>query len=174
MKGRWIKNPILGTGTGSDVEIRYLPKMFGFGGTAAATFAPTLPGIGASAALFHEMAHGYRMNIGHRYPARTMGGRLLYDDEEEFFAIVLTNIFVTDPTTEVMIRTLRADHHGFTPLAAAQATSLGFLQVTANKQMLVRLFAQEPALANDLTNVNATFNPVQQYFGVSPPAAPSP
>jgi hypothetical protein len=165
------KDVMIGTGAGSDVEIRYSPDMWGFGGSAATSFAPTLPGIGPTAVLFHEMCHGYRITRGHRYSLAMMGGRVQYDNREEFFAVVLSNIFVTDPTTLVQGRTLRADHWGFTPLAAAQATSQSFLQVPQNQQLIAQLFTQEPTLTNDLMKVNATFNPVQQYFQL--PAFPT-
>lgn len=166
--GWWNKKTIEGTGEGSHTRILYAPTMFGFGGSSAAAFAPTLPGIGRAAVLVHEMAHAYRNMNGHSYLGPTMGGRAGYDNEEDFFAIVLTNIFVTDPTSAVQVRTLRADHRGFAPLAAALSTSKGFLQDAANKRMLSRLFTQEPGLTNDLLGVNATFNPVKECFRPSP------
>ncbi len=154
----------VGTGEGSDVVIRYATNMFGYGGSAQSTFAPTLPGIGPSAVLFHEMAHAYRDMAGHQYRGPMVGARVGYDNEEEFFAIVLSNIFVTDPTTQVQNRALRADHWGFKLLATAQSTSKGFLQVASNKRLIGRLSAQEPELSSDLLNVGATFNPILEYY----------
>jgi|SRR5579864_3203462 len=133
--GHWFwKGPMIGTGKGSDAEIRYAPSMFGFGGWSASTFAPTSPGVGQSAILFHEMAHGYRDMRGHQQSVAMVGTRQAYDNEEEFFAILLTNIFVTDPTTAVQGRRLRADHWSFTALPATQSTSKGFLQAQGNKR----------------------------------------
>lgn len=171
-EGWFIKDVAEGTGEGSDVEIRFTPAMFGFGGTAAthptAPIAPGAPGTTPSEVLFHEMAHAYRDMNGHKHAAPTIGGRVNYDNEEEFFAVVLSNIFITDPTTETIVRGLRADHHGFNTLAPARATSKGFLADQANRRLLAKLTAQEPGLALDLLSVPATFNPVKEYYRPTP------
>jgi hypothetical protein len=168
--GHWFwKGPMIGTGKGSEAQIRYSPSMFGFGGSSASTFAPTSPGVGQSAILFHEMAHGYRDMRGHQQAVAMVGMRQAYDNEEEFFAILLTNIFVTDPTTAVQSRRLRADHWSFTALPTTQSTSKGFLQAQGNKNLVARLCTQESSLAYDLLSVNATFNPIKEYFRPSTP-----
>ena len=117
--GFWAwKGPMVGTGQGSNAVVRYSPSMFGFGGSGAASAPPTVAGTGAASVLFHEMCHAYRMMRGTQYRGATMGGRAAYDNEEEFFAILLSNVFVSDPSTQVQVRILRADHHGFAALAA--------------------------------------------------------
>ncbi len=168
--GSWAwKGPIVGTGQGSKAVVRYSPSMFGFGGSGAATAPPTAAGTGPTAVLFHEMCHAYRIMRGTQYSGATMGGRAGYDDEEEFFAILVSNVFVSDPSTQVQVRILRADHHGFATLAANRATSTGFLQDAANQRLMVKLFTSEPGLANALRAVPAGFNPVRQYFGAPAP-----
>ena len=153
-----------GTGEGSAAEIRYSPDMWGFGGSAASTYPATSPGAGRTAVLFHEMAHGYRQMNGHWYKGPLAG----YDDEEELFAILLSNIFVTDPSTLTPGRTLRADHQGFNTLAAALSTSKGFLQNAANRQLVLKFTVQEPGLTNALRNVNASFNPIKEEWAGTP------
>ena len=171
-----------GTGQGTDVDIFYDPWMFGWGGSVMSNpayrlafhpnqlrsnpnflrYYPTRPCVSPSAALFHEMVHAFREMRGHSYNGRTMGRRAGYENEEEFFAIVLTNIFVSDPTTPVAVRDLRHDHDGHDWLPPAQATSSGFLADPANQRLLTKFIMQEPGLVNDLLNVKASFNPIRQ------------
>jgi hypothetical protein len=87
-----------------------------------------------------------------------------YDNQEEFFAVLMSNIFVTDSTALLPVRTLRADHHDFKPLAAAQATSQGFLEVSENRLLVAQFWGQEFDLMTDLLHVNSSFNPIQQYY----------
>jgi hypothetical protein len=170
VQGGWwdLYEPIVGTGQGSNVTVRFLPWMFGFGGSGAASAPPTSAGAGPSAVLFHELCHAYRDMRGTRYLGATMGGRVFYNNEDEFFAILLTNIFVSDPSTQVQVRTLRADHAGFAPLAANRSTSSGFLSDSANTRLMVRQFVSEPMLANALRAVKTGFNPIRQHFGALP------
>jgi nucleoid-associated protein YgaU len=165
--GWQIPTVMTGTGQGSNVEIYYDPSLKGFGSPAAAPanasfWGPTNACSTPSDQLFHEMVHAFRMMRGHSYFGRTMGGRALYDNEEEFFAIVLTNIFVSDPTTGVANRKLRADHHSYNTLAPAQSTSSGFVGQPPNQRLLAKFITQEPGLVNDLLNVRANFNPIKQ------------
>lgn len=167
-RGIFLRQTVEGTGEGSDVVIRYTSSMFGFGGSGAAVFAPGSPGFQPSAALFHEMVHAYRSMRGNHYRGPMTGGRTGYGTEEEFNAILVTNIFVTDPTTAVSVRTLRADHYGFAALAAARATSKGFLADPANKRYVARFASREPGLAADLLTVKATFNPIKELYRPTP------
>jgi hypothetical protein len=153
--------PIAGTGKGSDVEIRYTPSMWGFGGASVSVYPPmSSPGAGRTSVLFHEMAHAYRMMRGNLYCGPMAG----YDTEEEFFAILLSNIFVTDPSSAVLVRTLRRDHGDFSQLMPPQSTSLGFLQDPVNKSLVAGICEQEKLLTLDLISVNATFNPIKAYY----------
>jgi hypothetical protein len=143
-------------------EIFYSPPMWGYGGAAASQFPPGNPGNSPSAILFHEMAHTYREMRGTFNAQRTM--QKGYDNQEEFFAVLMSNIFVTDSTALLPVRTLRADHHDFKPLAAAQATSQGFLEVSENRLLVAQFWGQEFDLMTDLLHVNSSFNPIQQYY----------
>jgi hypothetical protein len=83
-----------------------------------------------------KMAHTYR-EMRETFSARrtTQPG---YENQEEFFAILMSNIFVTDPTTQARVRTLRADHGGFALLAAPQQTSQEFFQVLENRLLVAQ------------------------------------
>lgn len=167
-EGLFIKEPMVGTGVGSDSVIRFSPFLFGYGGTASKGPKPEIPagspGTTPSAVLFHEMAHSYRHMSGQYQKMPLQGGRAGYNNEEEFFAIVLSNIFVTDPTSEILRRTLRADHRGFNQLAPALSTSKGFLSEKPNERLIGKIGSQEPGLMLDLLKVRATFNPFKEYF----------
>src|SRR5258708_23434633 len=57
--------------------------------------------------LFHEMVHATRQMRGIFNP---MPLGFLYDTEEEFFAILLANIYASETGRPI---DLRSDHHGF-------------------------------------------------------------
>lgn len=151
------QEPLAGTGAGSDVTVSFTPKMWGFGNICSATGGQ--PGSSPSQVLFHEMVHGFRMMRGHFRGPPTLGSSRRYDNEEEFFAVVLSNIYIADPTNSTANRTLRADHWGFTPLATVQNTTAGFLAVRTNRARLEIFAREEPDLASKLKTVGGPFNP---------------
>lgn len=148
---------LVGTGEGSDVVIEFSQKMWGYGNICSATGGQ--PGASPSQVLLHEMVHGYRMMRGHFYRFPTSGGNRQYDNEEEFHAIVVSNVYTADPTTAMGNRTLRAHHQGFTPLPAAQLTSAGFMANFANRSRVQRFASEEPGLITKLKPVKGPFNP---------------
>ncbi len=155
------QEPMIGTGTGSDATVEFTPTMWGYGNICG-TPAPQA-GSSPSQVLFHELAHAYRMMRGHFYNFPTTGSRRMYDNEEEFFAVVLTNVMISDPTYNTGNRTLRSDHWGFTPLPAAQTTSAGFLAQRPNRNTLEKQAREEAQLVRDLKGVRATFNPFSSF-----------
>ncbi len=152
-------DPAKGTGTGSGAVVRFTPAMFGFGAKGACAQFAGAPGASPSQVLFHELAHAYRGARGTFYPRPTIGTSSGYDNMEEFFAIVLSNVLATDPTFATANRTLRADHHGFQPLAANLCTSKGFVASVPNRNKMRELAASEPALVQQLRGSKSTFNP---------------
>lgn len=158
------KEPMLGTGAGSGATVKFSASIFGYGATGACSPFAGLPGASPSQVLFHELAHAYRFTNGTYNPRPTIGGSVSYTNVEEFFAVVLSNVLISDPTYSSGNRTLRADHAGFAPLAPALSTTTGFLNHTPNRNKMRELIASEPALAADLKRVRSTFNP----FAVSP------
>ena len=154
------QEPMLGTGKGSDVTLSFTPGMWGYGNICSASVGP---GSSPTQVLFHEMAHGYRQMRGHLFRLATLGTSRPYDNREEFFAIVLSNVFIADPTNPVVNRTLRSDHWGFSPLPAAQSTSRGFLAFQPNFVKLKQQAAEEPNLVADLKKVGGPFNPFKAF-----------
>ncbi len=153
------KGPLLGTGKGSEGIVRFSPSMFGYGASGACAAFGGAPGASPSQVLFHELAHAYRIANGVFHTRPTIGGSASYTNMEEFFAVVLSNVLISDPTFSSGNRTLRADHSGFMPLADNLSTSKGFVNHGPNRNKLQELVASEPELTNALRGVNSYFNP---------------
>jgi hypothetical protein len=159
------QEPLSGTGLGSDVIVSFSPTMWGHGSSGPCSGYAGMPGSSPSQVLFHELAHAYRQARGLMFRRPTVGGSAGYDDMEEFFAVVLSNVLITDPTYSCGNRTLRADHTGFQPLAPTLCTSHGFVSNSANRRMLSELVASDPELTAKLKSLGSTFNP---FGSVSP------
>jgi len=153
------REPVMGTGTGSDGKVNFSPSMFGYGASGACSPYAGAPGASPSQVLFHELAHAYRYCIGKFHSRPTIGGSSTYTNVEEFFAVVLTNVLIADPTYSGGNRTLRADHAGFAPLAPNLCTSRGFVSHIPNRNMMRELVAGDPNLAKSLQGVKSSFNP---------------
>lgn len=166
-KWSWSKRvSFKGTGEGSTGVVHYSPSMFGYSGSYIGPPTVVFACWDAAAVLVHELCHAYRAMRGHYHPLATMGGRAGYGHEEDFFAILLTNVFVSDPSTQVRFRFLRKDHNSHD--ADLVTTTSSFLADPGNKNLMVKLFDQEPGLTKALRAVQADFNPVRQHFGALP------
>jgi hypothetical protein len=93
--------------------------------------------------LFHELLHAHRGSLGLSLngASRLGGGLFRYGKEEEFLAIVITNIYVSDETNRVKSG-LRRDHAGGYPLERELSTSLGFFQSSPQVLPLLKRFAE--------------------------------
>jgi NleD-like pathogen effector protein (putative zinc metallopeptidase) len=151
--------PMMGTGKGSNGQVKFSPSMFGYGVTGACAAFAGAPGASPSQVLFHELAHAYRIANGAFHPRPTIAGSAGYTNMEEFFAVVLSNILISDPTYNSGNRTLRADHSGFVPLTPTLSTSHGFMAHSPNSNKVRELIAGDPALASELKAVKSSFNP---------------
>src|SRR5262249_43031926 len=102
--------PFIGTGLGSDVLLEY---------TAAAYDGSKRCGGGnfgskADESLFHELVHCYRKMAGVFNPVPLTGDLNLYHHEEDWLAILYTNIFLAVKYGHN--QNLRADHSNHTRL----------------------------------------------------------
>ncbi|MGD0858713.1 MAG: M91 family zinc metallopeptidase [Terracidiphilus sp.] len=160
---RWLlglpQEPVKGKGTGSDATVYFSATMWGYGVRGDCAQFAGAPGASPSLVLFHELAHAYRAARGVFYPRPTIGTSRSYDNMEEFFAVVLSNVLATDPTFGTANRTPRADHGGFQPLANNLSTSKGFVASTPNRNMMKELAESEPDLVKALRGSPSTFNP---------------
>jgi hypothetical protein len=153
------EEPRIGTGIGSDCEIRFSPEMWGYGGSCG---TGGQPGARPGEILFHEMVHAYRQMAGHSFSLPTIGTRRRYDNVEEFIAILLTNLFATDSTNHMASGKLRASHWGFDALAAPQAHQWSFNK--ANRTILDALLLEEPILVAAIKDAPCSFHPIKEYL----------
>ena len=101
-----------------------------------------------------------------RIPTRTTG----YDNQEEYFAVLLQNIYASEKGLTI----LRRDHHGFGPMLKSLSTSETFLgkgqrplstEQLENRQLVSRLTNECLTLCrNVLSHVRAAFNPISEYL----------
>ncbi len=141
--------PVEGTGSGSNSVVYFTPSMWS---------APGGPGSRADQILLHEMLHAYRQ----------MRGRLLcmsagmgnYDTFEEYFAIVITNMYMSE-TTGSAATPLRAHHHGFSTLPYPQL----FPDSQQNREYLRRIHRENSELTARLAfRSRGPFNPFRDLF----------
>jgi Effector protein len=102
-----------GTGQGSDVKIKFSVGVVSSRG----------PGSEPDEVLCHELVHALRMTQGKLNTIPTDDNIRPYDNEEEFLAVVTTNVYMS-ANNKVEFR---ADHNGHKRLEPPLNTSEGFL-----------------------------------------------
>jgi hypothetical protein len=150
------RSQIVGTGTGggTDVDLHFSPEMW-VSGTGPCTQPDEI--------LFHEMLHGLREMQGEYDPMPTGPQDKLYDNVEEFLAILMTNIYVSEKSPALGV--LCGGHHGSQVLPAGESTSDGFLLNNAENLLWIKfLYVQEMGYFLAVaSNVMAPFNPLREY-----------
>jgi hypothetical protein len=136
----------IGTGTGSDVIVRFSATTF------SAPGAPAGPGTSPDEILLHEMIHGLRQMKG-RMVREPITVNLNMHNYEEFAAITISNVY----RSELNLSPLRSDHTGFAPLTGP-TTNLATFKSTYH-EWLIDLDIEQPTLCKSLTNVRCSFNP---------------
>ena len=92
------------------------------------------------------------------------GGLSNYEDEEEFIAVLVTNIYLTDPSNKSH-SSLRRDHVSFKTLESDVAQSFTFFRSSVSTYRLVEKFCREnPAFTKNLAEVKASFNPITAFY----------
>ena len=151
--------PIVGQGGGSDSVVSFTPLTFSK--YCSQQKHGHKSGAHPDEVLFHEMIHATRQMRGIFDPL-PLG--FLYDTEEEFYAILLANIYASETGRAIDIR---SDHHGFEHLTTD--TNAKFLPKRDNNDYRYRLVAklvhEEPKMAYELNKLKHTpFNPIRRYF----------
>jgi hypothetical protein len=116
--------------------------------------------------LFHELVHALRDASGFGKALAPLGGGLKgYEDAEEFISVVVTNIYMTDPSNKRADRVgLRRDH-GFGKLGPELSDSLAFYQSSWGTFDLIEQFCQDHSWFTErLAEIKATFNPIAAYY----------
>lgn len=109
--------------------------------------------------FFHELIHAHRGALRIHNPVDLHAGLYRYTNEEEFIAVVITNVYISD-VTNPHSSGLRRDHTHFYPLESKLSTSLTFYKSSPQVLPLIKKFAaQEPFLFGDLAKVKTRFNP---------------
>jgi hypothetical protein len=146
-------------GSGANVVVGFQPD-------APCLVEPTTkdfkPGGSPAEALFHELVHAFRFVTekasNRKGPANVSGSSLKYpeyDTEEDFFTILITNIFSSETG-----RPLRAGHDGTEALPPSLSTDTGFLAVEAYARLVKQFVSDHPEVSAQLWNVRTAFNPI--------------
>jgi hypothetical protein len=121
-------------------------------------------GIFPEEVLFHELVHAYRRMQYTDGSAPLKGGLQRYDFVDEFFAVVLTNIYISDVTNRHSSG-LRADHENGRPLEKELSGSYTFYRSSPQTLKLMdKLINENYLLCTQLAAVKAIFNPLKAYF----------
>lgn len=140
-----------GKGGGSDVDVLWHPKdLTCSGGKKCA-------GNQADEVLFHELTHALRFAAGKSNCVSMTGKYKSYGDEEEFYAIVISNIYLSEKGKT----DLRADH-GFEMGVLDADEQKDF--VKRHRERLAKLKSQQQTLYDALTKIEPKggFNPIRQ------------
>lgn len=115
--------------------------------------------------LFHELVHSLRRVSGRMKGWKLRNGEALtgFDNIEEFIAILVTNIYISDVTNRYKTG-LRADWSSHSPLDAKLADSYRFFLLgTKAFNLVATLCDDNPGFTRMLSKVRAHFNPIAAY-----------
>jgi|GEM_PF-4097795 len=118
-------------------------------------------GKGSDEILLHEFLHAYRKVRGSYNRAHFLvAPDKLYDDIEELWSILLTNIYMSEKGATKF----RRDHHGFAELPAKWATSDSFMRDPDFFKYIELFWIRESGLLTNIaTSSIAAFNPFKAY-----------
>jgi hypothetical protein len=117
--------------------------------------------------LFHELIHVFRNSTGKWNDGRTLSaGMRQYGSNEEFIAVLCTNIYMSDRTNKIKSG-LRAGWYGFGAMSAADAARFGLFVSSKAAFSLVEAFCNDnpiftKALSDQLADVE--YNPIADYY----------
>ena len=114
--------------------------------------------------LFHEMVHNLRATTDKGREQDLGGGLKRYNTLEEFYAVLLTNIYISDATNRHSSG-LRVDHVQHTSLEKELSGSFTFYQSSPQTVPLIdQLVNDHHDFCKKLSKVKASFNPLAAYF----------
>ena len=157
--GKISKSSHKGTGKGSDVEAFFTAENFKLNAQGWNQCFGGKYGSQPDEALFHELVHALRQMFGQYYPLPTTGSLMDYDDEEEFYSVVATNVYISSKNRNDQ---LRANHHGHDPLPTDLNTSAKFVDDPDNRKLLVKQCDASWVFWFAFADVPAKFNPFQE------------
>jgi hypothetical protein len=148
--------------------VSFWPKAYAKGGACSKYLEDhkdETGGVLPEEALFHELVHAFRMASGEsESQPLTQGGLMNYDSVEEFIAVLVTNIYITDPSNKSHSN-LRRDHASFKTLEPTLGESFTFFQSSVSTYRLMEQFCGEnPGFTRRLADVKASFNPISAFY----------
>ena len=150
-------------GSGPNVLVGFLPDAPCLVDSTTKDFKP---GGSPAESLFHELVHAFRFVTEkaskRKGPSIAPGSSLKYpeyDTEEDFFTILLTNIFSSETG-----RPLRAGHDGTEALPPYLSTDAGFLAVEPYRRLVEQFCSDHPEVSERLRQVRAAFNPIFAFL----------
>jgi hypothetical protein len=174
---REMKQWFEGTGLGSDVEIHYNPhppagpiSTCPDDGRKWTNGCPLYEGAdhGKDDQLFHELVHAVRELRGEFNQILTWDKDWM--NEEEFFAVLLTNIYLSERGK----KNLRGNYLGFGLLATELSTSEAFLgkgtspvskMHREHRRLVHKLVCEDWRMCSTISaKVNAPFNPIREFM----------
>jgi hypothetical protein len=123
------------------------------------------PGGSRAESLFHELVHAFRLvtekaSMRRLHPNPFVPKKLRknpeYDFEEDFFAVLITNIFSSE-----MGRPLRGGHDKLDPLPPHLSTDEGFLAVEDYARLVKQFCDDHPSVSQKLSKVTSGYNPIR-------------
>jgi hypothetical protein len=121
------------------------------------------PGMKPDEVLCHELLHAARYLGGDfsKIPIPSMPG---YEDEEEYFAILVTNIYSSEKGRT--FESFRKSHHiRYEPeMNRFEALPLMFALEDDNLRLIAKFCRQHPVIAPMIARATAQFNPVRDYY----------
>ena len=154
-------------GAGYRGFVTYTPGYFGHSGVCAASDGANTSGRIFDEILFHELVHVFRNATGMWNQSPLLGwGMRQYDDNEEFIAVLCTNIYLSDRSNKIKSG-LRDGHRGYGAMSTADAGRFRLFINSASALPLIKQFcADNPiftkALSDKLPNID--YNPIADFL----------
>lgn len=146
--------------------VSYSPDTFSIHGACSATRSRNNRGLYWDEILFHELVHVFRHVSGKRNRVPLSAGLYNYTSNEEFIAVVVTNIYISDRTNKIKSG-LRAGHQGFGALSTDLDESFEFFSSSTLTFGLIETLCQDhPGLSKKIAKdlANTKFNPLFAYY----------
>lgn len=146
--------------------VEYSPNTFSIHGACSATKTTPNRGLFWDEVLFHELIHVFR-SVSKKWNNSGLSfGLHRYTDNEEFIAVMVTNIYISDTTNKIKTG-LRADHKSLNPLSEDFDESFEFFSTSKMTFSLIEKFCKENTgftrkVANEVAD--AAFNPLAAYY----------
>jgi hypothetical protein len=144
----------------------YSPDTFSVHGACSATKSAKNHGLYWDEILFHELVHVFRRVSGKYSRLPVFGGLNKYTNSEEFVAVLLTNIYISDRSNKIKSG-LRRNHKSFDALEPKLAQPWGFFTSGQQAFGLIQGFVTDnPGISRRIANdvASAPFNPIADYF----------